>query len=288
MITQDIFKKAVSSKNPPHLLLSSSDEQALYDLVKTCLHTQWPKFELRSFFHNEYKYQKYSTYYEFSLENLPKKKSESLWSVITEILSQESVKGTRYWILLKDKGRLKYLHQTRLRVILEKNHGRATFLLLTNNESQLIDSIKSRFLHLRIPNHKKSCQYNIYDKISKHIIDIITHDFIPLKKMTLQKIKDISHDILKYNLSISTLLRELLDNCMRINRWTSHIKYKIVEIIARYEYLIRNSFRSMIYLESLILELYYLSFAHYKINRNEEEGLHVLCDAAAPEQHDEE
>lgn len=287
-MNRDIFRKAIESPNPPHLLLSSSDGQSLYDLVKDELHRKWPMFELRTLLHNEYEYHKYSTYYEFSLQKLPKKHSESLWYVINEILSQESVKGSRYWIVLKDNGHLKHLHQTKLRVILEKNHGRATFLLLTNNDSQLIDSIKSRFLHLRIPHPKLSFQYNIYDKISKHIIDIITHDFIPLNKSTLKKIKDISHDILKYNLSIPTLLRELLDKCMRMDRWTSHIKYKIVAIIARYEYLIRNSFRSTIYLESLILELYYLSFAHYKINRHQEEGLHVLCDAAAPEQHDEE
>lgn len=283
MIHRDIFKKAISSENPPHLLLSSPDERSMYDMIKDHLHSQWPKFELRTLLYNEYEYQKYSTYYEFSLQKLPKKHSESLWSVIGGILSQESVTGERYWIVLKDKGYLKHLHQTRLRVILEKNHGRATFILLTNNESQLIEAIKSRFLHLRIPGIKITTQYNIYDKIGEHIITIITHDFDSLTKSTLQKIKDISHDILKYNLSIPLLLRELVSKCVSINRWTPEIKYKIVDIITNYEYKIRNSFRSLIVLESLIIELYYLSFAHYKINRHEEEGLHILCDATAPQ-----
>lgn len=288
MISREIFKKAITSPNPPNLLLSSYETSSLYKIVKDLLHVQWPKFELRTILHNDYSYQKYSTYYEFCLQKLPKKQSESLWEVMNEILSQGSVTNERYWIVLKDDGNLKHLHQSKLRVILEKNQGRATFLLLTNNDSHLIDAIKSRFLHLRFPHKEKSFTYDIYDKLNDHIINIITHDFIPLNKSTLQKIKDISHDILKYNLSIPTLLRELLYKCFQINRWTPDIKYKIVDKITRYEYLLRNSYRSMIYLESLIIELYYLSFAHYKINRHQEEGLHILCDAAAPQQHDEE
>ena len=109
-------------------------------------------------------------------------------------------------------------------------------------------------------------QYNIYDKICDHIIEIITHDFDPLTKEKLHKIKDISHDILKYNLSISLFLRTLLEKCLINNRWIADIKYKIVALIADYDIKIRYSYRTMIYLESLFVDLYYISFAHYKIN----------------------
>lgn len=267
MIYKDILKKALTSSNPPNLLFSCRDQSYSYQLIKDYLHKRWPHFQLRKISERgQFEYYKYSCYYEFSLEKMQTKQGEAFWEILNGLLSQGSVTGERYWIVLKGDESIKKSYQDRMRFIIERHQCRATFLLLTNNESHIIDPLKSRFLIIRIPIIQKPIQYNIYDKICDHIIEIITHDFDALTKDKLHKIKDISHDILKYNLSISLLLRTLLEKCIINNRWIADIKYKIVALIADYEIKIRSSYRTMIYLESLFIDLYYISFAHYKIN----------------------
>lgn len=267
MIYEDILTKALVSSNPPNLLFSSRDQSYSYQLIQKYLHSRWPHFQLRKIAEKgKFEYHKYSCYYEFSLEKMQTKQSEAFWEVFNGLFSQGSVTRERYWIVLKGDDSIKKSYQDRLRFIIERRQCKATFLLLTNNESHIIDPLKSRFLIIRIPIIQKPIQYNIYDKICDHIIEIITHDFDPLTKEKHAKIKEISHDILKYNLSISLFLRTLLEKCVINNRWIADIKYKIVALIADYDIKIRSSYRTMIYLESLFVDLYYISFAHYKIN----------------------
>ena len=118
---------------------------------------------------------------------------------------------------------------------------------------------------------------------------VYDHDFRDIRQCDIQKIKDISYNLLKYSVNIQEFYRELTKHCLRNPKWIHSIKYRILSEIVKSEQRLKHAYRMIIHVESLLLNLYYLtSFAHYEIDRDEEEGVHVLHDAAGPQEDDEE
>ena len=93
----------------------------------------------------------------------------------------------------------------------------------------------------------------------------------------LHRIKAIAFDVLKYNLSVPTFLSTLVGVLLQNTRFVHAIKQNIVSHIAHTEHQLLSSYKTIIHLEGLLVQLYYLtSTAHYEIHAHQEEQVHIL------------
>ncbi len=171
--------------------------------------------------------------------------------------------------------------QNSFKVIIEKSYSTSKFIFITNNLSKVIKAIQSRFQAIRFPSLKTYDKYiyiknnfnqNItyddcndtslknliyyhdkkYDKVS-YFIDKITEIFSSKMNFeTIQKIKTVSCEIKEINIPIKQILTNLIyDLNYDIQRMV-----KIIKMISEYEYNIHFSYRDIIFIESLIINLY--------------------------------
>lgn len=90
--------------------------------------------------------------------------------------------------------------------------------------------------------------YNDLDKISNKI---------NINKGDINKIKEISYNIEKYNLyDIHVELCKLYINDYK---YTNKIKGRIIKLLSEYDYKYKRGYRKLIYIESLLINLLYLS-----------------------------
>ncbi len=180
--------------------------------------------------------------------------------------------------------------QNSLRVIIEKSSYTSKFIIITNRYNKIIFPILSRCTQLRIPkpneyektiylkrffkkndivfkndNLLEDCKkYDIDTIINKHVYtrnnnDLLNHyseqiyDIIQTKHLTKKKIntiRDISEKIKGLNLSIIDILKNIILFLKQEGR-----SLKIIKAISSYDILLQPSYRDLIYIESLIIEL---------------------------------
>ena len=94
----------------------------------------------------------------------------------------------------------------------------------------------------------------IYEKIYNKIITISEKE--KLNQLDIENIREISYSIEKYNLY--NIYEELL--CLLINdpKYIFNIKIKIIELFATSEYNYQKSYRSLIHIENLFIQLIHL------------------------------
>lgn len=178
--------------------------------------------------------------------------------------------------------------QNKLRVLIEKYRKTTIFIFVSNNYNSVINPIKSRCLCIRIPSDKNLNfnqkdniyhiqiynEYNTYFQKYKDPTQILCDKLFiiyhkPLNKFNvkdIQKIKDISYLLFKSNISITTFYHQLLNYCIENPRWIQKIKYICIQSISQSEHMYHKSYKSIIHIESLLIQLYYLTAAYYEIN----------------------
>ncbi|MBG00766.1 MAG: hypothetical protein CL470_00690 [Acidimicrobiaceae bacterium] len=175
--------------------------------------------------------------------------------------------------------------QNSLKVIIEKSYFTTKFILITNNLTKVIKAIQSRFQYIRIPNPKSYDKYiyiknnynpNIlYSDCSKYDLPILIHIHnLPykdkIKEYCLQiihileskiditlidKIRKFSSEVKEMNLPLNILFSNLIDFIIIKKKEDQQI-INMINIIAEYEHSLHFSYRDIIYIESLILNLY--------------------------------
>ena len=185
------------------------------------------------------------------------------------------------YIVLDNYQSVKENIQNSLKVIIEKSYTTSKFIFITNNLSKIIKAIQSRFQAIRFPSLKtydkyiyiknnfnqnimyddckntsfKNLIYNYdtnYDKVSYFINKIKKIFSSKMNFENVQKIKALSCEIKEINLPIKQVFTRLIDNL----RYDTQIMIQIIKIISEYEYNIQFSYRDIIYIESLIINLY--------------------------------
>ena len=171
--------------------------------------------------------------------------------------------------------------QNSLKVIIEKTYLTSKFIIITNNLSKVIKAIQSRFQAIRFSSLKT---YDKYIFIKNNYNETITYDDcknVSLKNLiyyhdkkynklsyfinqikeilsskmnfeTIQKIKSLSCEIKEINIPIKQILSSLVCSLT----YDTKRMIKIIKIISEYEYNIQFSYRDIIYIESLIINLY--------------------------------
>jgi DNA polymerase III delta prime subunit len=254
-----LLKKSLNSKNVPNIILYGHHKvdknQILYDNLKI-------------------------NYQDFSSITDDIKINKNIYIIhsklikniknIKNIIQINSIELKRMIFLDFDK--CKKIIQNQLRVLIEKYRITTIFIFISDNYSTITDAIKSRCLSIRFPyindNHEiiiKNYESPIH-KYIKILIKIINKDYDDLSNNDIIKIKDLTFEYYKNNLSYKELLYELVNECSKHHHWTFDKKHKFIQYISESESLYIKSYRFIIHLESLLINLYYLTTNHYKIN----------------------
>lgn len=188
--------------------------------------------------------------------------------------------------------------QNILRVIIEKYRITTLFILISDKYTNIIEPLRSRCIGIRIPglnrsdkrkiiyknvNYKETtpkfydnmylynCKEDIdissklklsydkgfidpYQKISKEIMNLYLNNF---NINSLKKIKEISFVIVKY-INISNFYCSLLSLIISDNKIRDKIKYKIIKLFSDSQYNYIKSYRSIIVIEGLLLNIFNL------------------------------
>tara|TARA_Y100001970_G_scaffold287712_1_gene413035 strand:- start:1270 stop:2163 length:894 start_codon:yes stop_codon:yes gene_type:complete len=187
--------------------------------------------------------------------------------------------------------------QNKLRVIVEKYRKTTQFILITNKINTIINPIRSRCLCIRIPNMKMkqkrriaapylkdksyeekipiyNCIYltndiNTIINYSKYNDYIHSHEDIYLKvyqklnswinnanDIKLTEIKEYSYNILKYD--IHDIHRKLYESFIKDPKYIGKQKCNLTKIITDCEYEYCKSYRSLVHIEKMFIEIIYL------------------------------
>ena len=200
-------------------------------------------------------------------------------------------------ILLKDFNRIKTSLQNMLRVIMEKYRETTVFICFTNTYDSIIQPLRSRFLSLRFSKEtdkdKRKIIYNNSDKklktpkyydfmyslkseeiikiidkeneieSYKNIYDLVTSEIMniykkeKINKKDYTKLREIAYNILKNNINIKNFYYHLLNSLLKEVSIRDKSKCKLIKLFADSEYNFIKSYRNIIILESLLVNIYY-------------------------------
>ena len=154
------------------------------------------------------------------------------------------------------------------KVLLEKSYETSRFLIITSLLNKIVCPIQSRCIlfrfkkphHFDINTHKTSNEFSMKQlDIKPHIespLNIISTEIVQLcqTSFSLQKIKQVSDKIELLQIPITKLFHKLLRD-LSVSYPTSTM-IKITLAFAFYQHKLRNSFRDILYLESILIRIY--------------------------------
>ena len=240
----------------------------------------------------------YHNYSEFNVKYIKVNQVEPWKRALEDCLKKTSYfTDSRRYIALTHFESCKPVIQDYLRVILETN-PLTTFILFTKRYHAVREALRSRCIAIRIP-YEPTIPPDFktpVNKLTEQLQKIYHHDFETLSQNTFTELKRIASEIHKYNLSLSDIMRDLVQHIMGNVKWPHALKYKAIEYLATQEYLYRHSYRSLIHTEAILVRVYHiLSSEHYdlltadhEIQSNQEEQVHVLADTARPQKDDKD
>ena len=102
--------------------------------------------------------------------------------------------------------------------------------------------------------------YNItnYDYLIEELLKIYNYDFKEITRRDINSLKKISYNLLKYNANITIFFYKLIIEICNQSHIIHKIKYKIIKLISNLQYKYTKSYNSVIYIESLLIQIYYL------------------------------
>ena len=207
------------------------------------------------------------------------------------ICSYNHYTNQNHYLIFDQFEEASHILQNYLKVIIEKNSSICRFLFITNRLQNILHSIQSRCILVRVPEPSTSdkivymskilknenISYDI-NKLHKHCkrstiqelihiyffkgegsIDMIDHIISNIIKLfsnpiNTKQIKIQSNLIADIQIPYPLFLRKLMLKIIEI--YPTKDIHTIIQIITEYELLLKKSYRDIIYLESLLIQLY--------------------------------
>ena len=185
------------------------------------------------------------------------------------VMSYDHYQNEFKYIIIDNFENIKILDQNKLRVLIEKSYKTAKFIIITEKFNKVMDPIRSRCCCLRISfknitdvrindkwNNKENCNEERLNDGSEELVEIL---FTTYQNFSIKKIKEVCLKIKEIDLSITSFLKMILERIIHTNK-EYHIKNKSIKEIAYYDTLFVKSYIDVIYLESLLIRLYYIIY----------------------------
>ena len=185
------------------------------------------------------------------------------------VKSYDHYKNDFKYIIIDNFENIKILDQNRLRVLIEKSYNTAKFIIITDKFNKVIDPIRSRCCCLRISfknitdirindkwNNKENCNEEFSNDGSEELVKIV---FATYQNFSINKIKEVCLKVKEIDLNITHFLKMILERIIHSNQ-KNHIRNTSINEIAYYDTLIVKSYIDVIYLESLLIRLYYIIY----------------------------
>ena len=275
------------NKNHTNLIIYGQKDIGKTTLIKSLL----CNYGCNTINDKELSYEIYQDYYYFNLLIISDKKT--LINYIKDIVrSYNHYTNNKNTIILDHFECLNCYFQDLLKVIIEKASITSSFIIITNNLTNINNAIQSRSISIRIPLPSKYDRFiyikNILNKeevdfndfllfkdcsditnnidsiINYHkygikynnITDILSYKLIELfneSELNIEKIKELAYDIKQLN-----ILKDIIMNIFeKVFTYYGNInKELLIKETARYEHIINKSYRDIIYLESYLIRLY--------------------------------
>ena len=218
--------------------------------------------------------------YIYSLNNIYIINSSLIKNDIDDIINIIKSKKIylNYMIFLNFKKK-KNIIQRKLNIIIEKYRLTTIFIFITDNYNIIEKSIVSRCLPICLSEKNIKIEYSEYlmnfkspeKNYANDLFLFFNKEYDKITISDIQNIKIISNDILKYHININLFLKELIELCCINHKWIHKIKFKFIHYITDFEIIYNKSYKKLIHTESLLINLYYLTTNHYKINSNYKE-----------------
>jgi DNA polymerase III delta prime subunit len=293
-LNKEILNNALKSDNSPNLLIYPGyGEKIFYENFNNI----YKIFDIQNIKCGEMSYTRTKYYYEFNMKNIITINIKPLTELLKEIIiSKDFYSNNNKIIIFKNFNNIKIAFQNILRVITEKYRETTVFIFLTDKYSNIIEPLKSRSLSLRFSGVKdkekrkiiyrnsdktlKTPKYydfmysikkedivkiidrgneiekyiNPYDKISLEILKIYNSR---INKTNLLKLKDLAYNILKNNINVTIFYHNLLNHLLQNKIIRDNTKYKLVTLFSDSQYNFIKSYRSIIIIESLLINIYF-------------------------------
>jgi|TARA_Y100000389_G_C17439124_1_gene507480 replication factor C subunit 3/5 len=274
-------------KNHNNILIYGKTKCGKTTLIKSLIKTII-KSDYQEIKNENYSVKIYSNYYYFNCNTIYSK--VYFINYIKEIIkSYDHFNDKIKYIVIDSYESISDNLQDCLKVIMEKSFSTTRFIIITNRLSKVNEAIKSRCMCIKIPiptvfdkfcylkNIKKDdindflfyedCKkYNLStllinkkyhnNKIQEYSNKII--EFLQ-KEMNLElinEIKILSCEIKSINLPLNELLKNIINDLTNNAQYLTNNSYKIIRIISEYEHSLSFAYREIIFIESLIINLY--------------------------------
>ena len=279
------LKKILQSTNCPNIILYGPEEEVIQDRICKTLSTIYDIIDDITCSYKDIVYSRNNIYYKFNMKYIKNKNIVSFLYIIDDIINNKNFYTSlnNKIIILDHFSEIRYTLQNILRVKIEKYRITTLFILLTTNLTSIIEPLRSRCLCIRNPSISYSYKNTLFHKKLEVIHNITTikeffnyethltdflfpYDILINRIMEIYKenynnglftkLKEITYNILKNNLSVNKFYHLFLIKLLQLGRITDKKKEKIIYFFAKSQYNFIKSYRSLIVLESLLIHIY--------------------------------
>jgi hypothetical protein len=245
-----LLNKILKSDNFPSLIIYGTDMNKynyLIDLINN-------KYDIKDY-HLKKDYDiEYLSNKNIFIFNLKKEKFNNLFKLFDYICENTSLYDYKY-IIINNFNKINILIQNKIKVYIEKNIY-IKFILITDIYNSIINQIHSRSLSIKFMKNSNI----IYDNNYISHYDIILKKLINISKTSINQtnfkwIKDLSYNLLKYNIDY---YKNLLDLILENDKYTLKLKFKIIKLFSESQNNLSKSYYNIIHIESFIIHLIYL------------------------------
>ena len=286
--------KILINKNHPNIILYGNKNINKKTFIKVIINNILKINDNVTKIMNEDIYYEYNDYYYyFNVNKIKHDIKNTFINIIKNITNSYNYYTKKYnYIIIDNFEKINPIIENKLKVIFEKGSYNTKFIILTSGINNINESIKSRFSCIRLPllNYiDKEIYLNKYInenniKIKNLKLDKLIHDHDDIdyiiklldinfkdpmeeifdkilillnKKLSknLSELKEICYNIKNSLIDINTLLKKLLNHFILL-QIKSEKKFKIIKMVADFNYLMINSYKDIIYLEYFFLNLY--------------------------------
>ena len=273
--------RLMKNKNHPNIILYNIFDNKL--IVKI-LNNIYNISKNKIIIHKDISYIKNNIYYDFDMNQIKYKNKDEWINIINNIIeTHDYFTNKRKIIILKNFKNINLTIQNKLKVIIEKNNH-IVFILICPYTNNILDSIKSRFIMIRVPNNNYYSKYrliqnvdiNNFIKYKTYSIDYIKYQnilntnsifindiiqwifklFTKNEYNIIKNIKEFSYYYISINIIDNIFIRELLIYLLEDYTIINKKKTELVYFISEHEHIFLKSYYKMIHIEKLLIGIY--------------------------------